>query len=168
MKKIIIDCDITKNTVLHCNTTYIIKTQINVFSCVEVENNCIILILSNHGSLIFQNGSSLHGKNIKIYSCNSNYEIITEETRPAIENNKIEFYGENTCIKASFISLNLLGSVKFNTINKNNFEVDKFASLFAGKDGIKIKNSEIHFQKVYVRNPRKNGIVIDNSFVNVK
>ena len=168
MKKIFIDCDITKNTVLNCNTIYIIKTQINVFSCVEVENNCIILLLSNHGSLIFQNGSSLKGKNIKIYSCNSNNEIITEDTRPSIENNKIEFYGHDTCIKATFISLNFIGSVKLNSISKNNFEVEKFASLFTGKDGIKIINSEIHFKKVYVKNPRKNGICLDNSTIDIK
>jgi hypothetical protein len=165
MKKIFIECDITKNTILHCNTTYIIKTQINVFSCVEVENNCIILLLSNHGSLVFQNGSSLHGKNIKIYSCNCNYEIITEETRPSTENNKIEFYGNNTCIKASFLNLNFIGSIKLNSINKNNFEVDKFVSLFTGKDGIKIVNSEINFKKVYIKNPRKNGMYVDNSTI---
>ena len=93
MKKVIIDNDINKNIVLNCNTTYIIKTHINIYKCVEVENNCIILLLSNHGSLTFKNGSSLIGKNIKIYSCDYNNEIITETSRPTIENNKIEFYG---------------------------------------------------------------------------
>ena len=171
MKKIvIINNDITYNTTFYSNHVYIINSTINVLNNVilTVEKDVIILLKTNIGQLIFQNGSTLIGYNIDITSCDNNNKIINEFNKLTEQNNKLIFNGDNTQIKVKFLNINFVGTMQLNNIVKKNFDVYKLSLFYSGKNGIEINNSCINFQKIHIKNPQQNGIYLNGSIIKIK
>ena len=158
------------NTTFYNNHVYIINSTINVLNHVilTVEKEVIILLKTNIGQLIFQNGSTLIGYNIDITSCDNNNKIINEFNKLTEQNNKLIFNGDNTQIKVKFLNVNFVGTMQLNNIVKKNFDVYKLSLFYSGKNGIEINNSCINFQKIHIKNPQQNGIYLNGSIIKIK
>ena len=103
---IIINSDIITDIIFYSNYTYIINNTVNVInnSVLTIEDNVLILLTTNIGNLIFQNGSSLKGHDINIGSCDENNVQIYETNAPSEQNNTLVFNGEHTIIKTKLLA----------------------------------------------------------------
>ena len=154
MTTIIINSDIETNTIFYSNNTYIINDIVNVInnSILTIEDDVLLLLTTNIGNLIFENGSSLKGHDINIGSCDENNVQINETNVPTEQNNKIFFRDENTTIKAKSLLIQYIGTVQFNNFKKENYDISKLLIFNSGKNGLEVINSTLNILEIYIKN----------------